>query len=84
MRGPGLVSGGARSFINFPGGHNEGVPDTFKQHFRAFYDYIAAGDFSAPPSFGTCEAGHREALLCEAILESHLQSGWVEIQGGVP
>jgi predicted dehydrogenase len=79
MRDPGLVSDGARSFISFPGGHNEGFPDTFKQHFRAFHSYIAAGNFAAPPPFATFEDGHREVLLCEAIQESHLQSGWVEI-----
>lgn len=79
MRDPSLVSSGARSFISFPGGHNEGFPDTFKQHFRAFYDYIAAGDFSAPRPFATFADGHREVLLCEAILQSHLENRWVEL-----
>jgi predicted dehydrogenase len=79
MRDPGLVSASARSFINYPGGHNEAFPDTFKQHFRAFYDYIAAGDFSAPREFATFEDGHQEVLLCEAIMKSHQQSSWVEL-----
>ena len=48
IRDPSLVGDAARRFINYPGGHNEGFPDTFKQCFRAFYEYIAAGDFAAP------------------------------------
>jgi predicted dehydrogenase len=79
IRDPGLVSAATRTFINFPGGHNEGFPDTFKQHFRAFYDYIAAGDFSAPRTFATFADGHLEVVLCEAILRSHRESRWVEL-----
>ncbi len=48
IRDPALVSDRARRFITYPGGHNEGFPDTFKQCFRAFYDYIRAADPSAP------------------------------------
>ncbi len=79
MRDPALVSDYARGFINYPGGHNEGFPDTFKQCFRAFYDYIQAGDFAAPPPFPTFEDGHREILLCEAILKSHREGRWIEL-----
>jgi predicted dehydrogenase len=66
-------------FTNYPGGHNEGFPDAFKQCFRSFYQYIAAGDFSATPLFPTFAEGHREVILCEAILESHRQEKWVKI-----
>jgi predicted dehydrogenase len=82
MRDPALVSEAARSFINYPGGHNEGFPDTFKQCFRAFYDYIEAGDLAAPPPFPTFEDGHREILLCEAILKSHRMGTWIELEKG--
>jgi hypothetical protein len=71
----------ARQYINYPGGHNEGFPDTFKQCFRAFYGYIDADDFSAPPTFPTFADGHREIVLCEAILNSHKQQAWVKIEG---
>ena len=80
-RDPALVSDRARRFINYPGGHNEGFPDTFKQCFRAFYDYIDAGDFSAPPTFPTFAEGHREIVLCEAILQSHQEGRWIELKG---
>ena len=79
IRDPALVSDRARGFIDYPGGHNEGFPDTFKQGFRAFYDYIAAGDFSAPEPFPTFADGHQEILLCEAIIKSHREGKWVEL-----
>ncbi|UCD49439.1 MAG: Gfo/Idh/MocA family oxidoreductase [Phycisphaerales bacterium] len=81
LRDPALVSDSARRFINYPGGHNEGFPDTFKQCFRAFYDYIKAGDVSAPATFPMFADGHREILLCEAILRSHRERGWIELKG---
>jgi len=81
IRDPALVSDRARHFINYPGGHNEGFPDTFKQCFRAFYEYIEAGDFAAPPTFPTFADGHREIVLCEAILRSHREQRWVELKG---
>jgi predicted dehydrogenase len=80
-RDPALLSDAASAFSNYPGGHAEGFPDTFKQCFRAFYGYIDAGDFGAPPPFPTFADGHREIVLCEAILESHRKNGWVEVAG---
>ncbi|MGA2254649.1 MAG: Gfo/Idh/MocA family oxidoreductase [Thermoguttaceae bacterium] len=77
IRDPALVGKFARDYINYPGGHNEGFPDAFKQCFRAFYGYIAVGDFAAVPLFPTFAEGHREVLLCEAILRSHRQQSWV-------
>ncbi len=82
MRDPALISESARHFTGFPGGHNEGFPDTFKQCFRAFYSYIRAGDFSAPATFPTFADGHREIVLCEAILKSYREGRWVEVKGG--
>jgi len=79
IRDPSLVGDLARRYINYPGGHNEGFPDAFKQCFRAFYDYIAAGDFSATPMFPTFAEGHREVVLCDAILKSHRQQQWVAV-----
>lgn len=80
VRDPALVGDMPRGYINYPGGHNEGFPDAFKQCFCAFYDYIAAGDFTATPMFPTFEEGHREVILCEAILESHRREQWVSIE----
>jgi predicted dehydrogenase len=79
VRDPALVGALARGYTNYPGGHNEGFPDAFKQCFRAFYNYIAAGDYSAAPLYPTFAQGHREVVLCDAILQSHRQQGWVEV-----
>jgi len=79
MRDPSLLSAPARAAISVPGGHAEGYADTFKQHFRAFYGYVAKGDFKAPAPFATFEDGHREVVLCEAVLASHKKRGWVEV-----
>jgi predicted dehydrogenase len=81
MRDPSLLSTAARGAISVPGGHAEGYADTFKQHFRAFYAYVAKGDFSAPAPFATFEDGHREVVLCEAALESHRKHAWVTVGG---
>jgi len=79
IRDPSLLGDYARQYANYPGGHNEGFPDTMKQCFRSFYGYIQAGDFDAPPTFPTFEDGHKEILLCEAILKSHREQRWVTL-----
>ncbi|MBM4016716.1 MAG: Gfo/Idh/MocA family oxidoreductase [Planctomycetes bacterium] len=84
LRDPALAAPAARAFIGYPGGHNEGFPDTFKQCFRAFYGSIAAGDFAAAPAFPTFADGHREIVLCEAILRSHEEGRWVQVERGAP
>ena len=80
LRDPALLHPAVRPFANYPGGHNEGFPDSFKQLFRAFYDYIDAGDFAAPRPFPTFADGHREVSLCEAILQSQRENRWVSVQ----
>ncbi len=80
LRDPSLLTDRARQFIAYPGGHNEGFPDTFKQCFRDFYQYIEVGDFSAPPPYPTFAEGHREIVLCEAILQSHQVQRWVTVE----
>lgn len=79
IRDPALLGSDARSISNYPGGHNEGFPDTFKQLFRCFYRDIADGSYVTNPSFPTFQDGHREILLCEAILRSHRSRGWVDV-----
>ena len=46
IRDPALLGEPARGAISYPGGHNEGFGDTFKQLFRDFYGAIAAGRFT--------------------------------------
>jgi predicted dehydrogenase len=76
---PGLLAESVRPYVGYPGGHAEGYPDTFKQCFRAFYDRVESRDAAAAAPVPTFEDGHREIVLCEAILESHRRRGWVEV-----
>jgi predicted dehydrogenase len=80
LKDPGLLSEAARYYASYPGGHNEGYPDSFKQCFRAFYSRIAGGR-AGEVAYPTFADGHREIVLCEAILESHRQQRWVEVAG---
>jgi hypothetical protein len=79
IRDPALLSDRAAAYVDYPGGHNEGFPDTFKQCFRAFYGAIAAGEVTGSAPYPTFVDGHREILLCEAILKSHLEGCWVNL-----
>jgi predicted dehydrogenase len=79
IRDPSLLSDLARHFSTYPGGHNEGFPDAFKGCFRAFYEYIAKGDFSATPLYPTFADGHHSIVLCDAILKSHREQRWVNV-----
>ncbi len=78
LRDPSLLRDDVRRFTDYPGGHNEGFPDTFKQLFRAVYEYTEAGNLRAPRPFPTFEDGHREVVLCEEILRSHRERRWVD------
>jgi predicted dehydrogenase len=78
-RDPALLDPSVRPFTNYPGGHNEGFPDTFKQLFRAVYDAIDRGDLHAPHAFPTFADGHREVAQCEAVLRSQQARGWARV-----
>jgi predicted dehydrogenase len=80
MKDPSLLSPEARAVASYPGGHNEGFPDTFKQLSKKVYAYLQAGDFSVKPDFPTFADGHYEMLLCEAIEKSAREGIWVDIR----
>jgi len=81
LRDPALVSPPTRSIIAYPGGHNEGFPDTSKHLFREVYQAILSGSqrTEAAPAFPTFRDGYREVVLCEAILASVRTRGWVSV-----
>ncbi|MEM6472017.1 MAG: Gfo/Idh/MocA family oxidoreductase [Planctomycetota bacterium] len=80
IRDPALMQPHASGIASYPGGHNEGFADTFKQLFRSFYGSLEKNiTDEVVASYPTFEDGHREVLLCEAILKSHRQRSWVEI-----
>jgi predicted dehydrogenase len=79
IKDPSLMHPAARPTAAYPGGHAEGYPDTFVQLFKAFYGYIAAGDFSRARPFATFEDGRRELILCEAIQRTAKEGRWIEV-----
>lgn len=79
LRDPALLDASVRPYVNFPGGHNEGFPDSFKQCFRSFYSYLETGNLSATATYPTFADGHREIVLCEAILRSNREQKWVNV-----
>jgi predicted dehydrogenase len=80
MKDPSLLSPEALATASYPGGHNEGFPDTFKQLYTKVYNYILAGDFSVTPDFPTFADGHYEQVLCEAIETSAKENRWVDVE----
>ncbi|WP_448334407.1 Gfo/Idh/MocA family protein [Bellilinea sp.] len=79
MKDPALLSPEARAVTSYPGGHNEGFPDTFKQLYHKVYTYILNGDYSKPPDFPTFADGHYEMQLCEAIERSAKEKVWTKV-----
>ncbi len=70
--------GGAAGFMDYPPGHVEGFPDTFKMLFRNVYTAIAGG--GGERFFATAEDGHHTLSLCEAVLASHRRRRWATVQ----
>lgn len=79
MKDPSLVDPAVGSVVSFPGGHNEGFPDTSKQLFKEVYAAVEAGKQPENPTFPTFADGYRELLVCERILESHKAQKWVTV-----
>ncbi|MEX2593469.1 MAG: Gfo/Idh/MocA family oxidoreductase [Anditalea sp.] len=79
MKDPALFTPEAAGLISFPGGHNEGFPDTSKQMFKEVYAAIREGKQPENPTFPTFADGLRELIICERIIESHRSQAWVKI-----
>ena len=78
VRGTPAFGPDAAPYLDYPAGHVEGFPDTFKMHFRAVYNAVLDGD-KRERLFATAADGHREIVVCEAILKSNKQKKWVEV-----
>jgi predicted dehydrogenase len=64
---------------DYPPGHAEGFPDTFKHLYRAVYAAVANGGPPDEPGFPTFADGHEEALIADAVARSHAEQRWVEV-----
>lgn len=79
MKDPAIFSQEAAGLISFPGGHNEGFPDTSKQMFKEVYAAVREGKQPINPPFPSFEDGLRELIICERIIESHKTQKWVKV-----
>ena len=64
---------------DYPPGHAEGFPDTFKRLYRHVYRAVAAGGPPDEPDYPTFVDGHEEALIADAIAQSHAEQRWVQL-----
>lgn len=79
VKDPALMKEAARSYSDYPGGHAEGYPDTFKQVFRRFYRSVESAEAEAEyPQFSD---GLRQLRILDAVLASHRSRAWVEVSG---
>jgi predicted dehydrogenase len=79
-RDPALLGSAAATISDYPGGHAEGFPDTFKQLYLDVYGWIVAGEGNRRlPTFPTFADGDHEVRLCEAIARSAATGRWVEV-----
>jgi predicted dehydrogenase len=75
VKDPSLLTNGAASWADLPGGHSEGYDDTFKQIFRRFYKRVAGKN--APIEYPTFEDGIRQMRVLDSVLESSRKKAWV-------
>ena len=64
---------------DYPPGHAEGFPDTFKRLYRNVYGAVAGGGPPDDPDYPTFADGHEEALIADAVALSHAERRWVEL-----
>lgn len=79
-RDPALYAPEAARLINYPGGHVEGFPDTFRALFSRVYADIADGGPASNPAYPTFADGHDVVLVTEAIAGSHQQQRWTTVE----
>ena len=85
--GCGECVGGVRSLgeaaasAHFPGGHNEGWPDAFKNMMLSFYQAVRAGEMPPASSrrFASLYEGADVMYIIAAIVKSHQQQRWISV-----
>jgi predicted dehydrogenase len=79
LRDPALLAPSARSTTDYPGGHAEGFPDTFKQLYKKVYAAIEAGGPPVHPDYPTFADGVSSLQVGEALLQSARENRWVPV-----
>ena len=76
---PALLHESAREYAHYPGGHPEAYPDGPKNLFRNVYRAVAQGQMPSDPDWSTFKDGHKEVAICEAVLNSHKNQQWTDV-----
>jgi predicted dehydrogenase len=79
IKDPSLAYAEAQGLMNYPGGHTEGFPDTFKQLYQEVYTAVRQGKMPDVPLFPCFRDGLHELVVCEKIQESHQKGQWVSV-----
>ena len=79
LKDPSLLYPETRDIIAFPGGHNEGHPDSFKMLFKEIYNDINLPKDKRMLSYPSFIDGLREIQLCEKIIGSNEKGSWVKV-----
>jgi predicted dehydrogenase len=80
LRGGSVAGGPAIAPGDYPPGHAQGYPDTFKAMHRAIYTDIATGKVAESQDYPTFDDGLEQVLIGEAIADSALHGRWVAVQ----
>ncbi len=74
--------GEAAASAHFPGGHNEGWPDAFKNMMLSFYQAVRTGEMPPASSrrFASFYEGADVMYIIAAIVKSHQQQRWVKVE----
>jgi predicted dehydrogenase len=79
IRGTSAFGLDAAPYVDYPPGHVEGFPDTFKMLFRDVYlDIVSGGKHER--LYATAQEGHQEVAVCEAILASARERSWARVK----
>jgi predicted dehydrogenase len=78
VRGTPAFGPDAAPYIDYPAGHVEGFPDTFKMLFRSVYHCIGTAG-RGERLFAQAIDGHQEVAVCEAIHKSNKSRQWVKV-----
>ena len=79
---PGLLNRDVAGQAHFPGGHNEGWPDAFKNMMLNFYQAVRAGTMpqKSERRFASFSEGANVMYLIDSIVKSHQQRCWVSVE----
>ena len=81
LKDPALMDKSALHYMDYPGGHNEGYPDTLKQSFVQFYKSIYddnyKDDIELP--YATFKTGQRVIEIVEKIYDSSKSMTWTKV-----